>query len=137
MASRSDEKFKWRLIMKRKVLVTEKTWTHGYSKPPLIKEIGIGKFHSWGCNYEEFENGPGNYSMAIVEMLDGSIITPAPTEIKFLEEENNLLLTACIKANQYIAYLASEGKLNDQNEINNWMDVQQTLSNAIKSYNGD
>lgn len=136
MASRSDEKFKRRLIMKRKVLVTEKIWPHGYSKPPVIKEVGIGKFHSWGCNYEEFEGGPGNYSMAIVEMPDGSILTISPTDIKFLEE-NNLLLTACIKANQYLAYLGSERKLDGKNEVDNWMDVQQCLTNAIKSYNGD
>ena len=123
--------------MKRKVLVTEKIWPHGYLKPSVIKEVGIGKFHSWGCNYEEFEGGPGNYSMAIVEMPDGSILTTSPTDIKFLEEENNLLLTACIKANQYLAYLGSEGKLNDQNEINNWMDVQQTLANAIKITKGE
>ena len=27
----------------------------------------IGKFHGWGVDYEEFETGPGNYSVAIVE----------------------------------------------------------------------
>lgn len=135
---------------KRKVLVTEKIYPHGYAKPVLIKEIGIGEFHSWGCCYEEFEAGPGNYSTAIVEMQDGSIITPYPTDIKFLKLEDEKdydlleivldafdpLLTACIKANQYLAYLASEGKLNDQNEVDNWSGIQQILTKAIKEAKG-
>lgn len=36
-------------------------------------KFGTGLFHQWGCNYEEFETGPGNYSTAIVEMEDGKI----------------------------------------------------------------
>ena len=35
--------------------------------------IGNGIFHQFGCAYDEFETGPGNYSTAIVEMPDGSI----------------------------------------------------------------
>ena len=30
-------------------------------------------FHQFGVAYEEFENGPGNYSTAIVEYDDGSV----------------------------------------------------------------
>ncbi len=30
-------------------------------------------FCEWGCNYEEFESGPGNFSTAIVKKLDGQI----------------------------------------------------------------
>lgn len=74
--------------MKRKVLVTKKVWSQGYSKPPIIEEVGIGKFHCWGCAYEEFEGLPGNYSIAIVEMPDGSVLTPVPENIKFLDKMN-------------------------------------------------
>lgn len=31
------------------------------------------KFHQFGSAYEEFEAGPGNYTVAIVEMEDGSV----------------------------------------------------------------
>lgn len=34
---------------------------------------GHGMFHQWGCDYEEFENGAGNFSTAIVELPDGSV----------------------------------------------------------------
>jgi hypothetical protein len=26
-----------------------------------------GVFHGWGCEYEEYESGPGNYTVGIVE----------------------------------------------------------------------
>ncbi len=42
-----------------------------------------GVFHRWGENYEEFENGPGNYSVAIVELPNGEVITPSADLIKF------------------------------------------------------
>ena len=44
-----------------------------------------GTFHCWGAEYEEFENGPGNYTVAIVEIHDGSIRTFMPTDIIFYE----------------------------------------------------
>ena len=69
----------------RKVRIFEKTWPQGYQLPPVLEIIGEGKFHCWGSGYEEFEAGPGNYTIALVELSDGSIITPQPTEIKFLD----------------------------------------------------
>ena len=35
-------------------------------------EKGIGDFCRWGCSYEVFETGPGNYSTAIIQMPDGT-----------------------------------------------------------------
>lgn len=49
----------------------------------------LGYFHQWGVNYEEFESGPGNYSVAIVELPDGRIVTPTADEIKFLDSAEN------------------------------------------------
>lgn len=46
----------------------------------------LGYFHGWGCNYEEFETGAGNYSVAIVELPDGEIITPLPNDIEFIDK---------------------------------------------------
>lgn len=44
-----------------------------------------GKFHGWGSGYEEFESGPGNYTVAIVEFPDGKVDTVVPYLIRFLD----------------------------------------------------
>lgn len=44
-----------------------------------------GVFHQWGADYEEYENGPGNYSVGIVELEDGSVQRFIPENIKFIE----------------------------------------------------
>lgn len=45
---------------------------------------GTGWFHTWGCNYQEFEAGAGNFTVAIIEREDGTIeMTPADM-IQFL-----------------------------------------------------
>jgi hypothetical protein len=41
-------------------------------------------FHCWGCDYEEFETGAGNYSTAILEKQDGTIINERADFIKFI-----------------------------------------------------
>lgn len=45
---------------------------------------GMGIFHQFGVDYEEFDNGPVNYTTAIVEMLDGTIRSVPVENIKFL-----------------------------------------------------
>lgn len=47
--------------------------------------IGVGFFHQFGTSFMEFDEGPGNYSTAIVEMPDGTIKNPAIEDIKFIE----------------------------------------------------
>ena len=49
-----------------------------------LTEFENGAFHQWGINYEEFENGPGMYSTAIVELPNGRIVTPAANNIQFI-----------------------------------------------------
>lgn len=49
------------------------------------KETGEAYFHMWGYNYEEFENGAGNFSTAIIEREDGTIEELSPQEIKFID----------------------------------------------------
>lgn len=48
-------------------------------------EVGEAKFHQWGMDYEEFETGPGNFSVAIIEFQDGSVQTVSPELIKFID----------------------------------------------------
>lgn len=48
-------------------------------------EFELGYFYGWGSNYEEYENGAGNYSTAIVELPDGRVIMPVADNISFLD----------------------------------------------------
>lgn len=49
-------------------------------------EFELGYFHEWGMNYEEFESGAGNYSVAIVELPNGEIVMPMADDIVFLDK---------------------------------------------------
>lgn len=42
-----------------------------------------GLFHQWGSSFIEFETGPGNYTIAIIELEDGRVITADPDDIQF------------------------------------------------------
>ena len=44
-----------------------------------------GLFHQWAASYEEFESGAGNFTVAIVEMPDGTIQEVLPTNLKFVD----------------------------------------------------
>lgn len=44
-----------------------------------------GKFHQWGLDYDEFEVGPGNKSVAIVESLSGDVLLIDPEYVTFDE----------------------------------------------------
>ncbi len=44
-----------------------------------------GIFHQWGCSFQEFESGPANFTVALVEIEDGSIVEIEPCRIKFIQ----------------------------------------------------
>ena len=44
-----------------------------------------GRFHCWGVEYEEFDGGPGNYTVAIVEDMRGVIYKITPEDIRFCD----------------------------------------------------
>ena len=56
-----------------------------YYKQGKYHDFEMGYFHRWGCNYEEFETGAGNYSTAIVELQSGEIVMPVADDIQFLD----------------------------------------------------
>ena len=74
--------------MARKVLVSEMTpqppqpgqYRTAYSLTPK----GEAVFHQFGSTYEEFENGAGNQTTAIVEWPDGQVEEVPAGHIKFL-----------------------------------------------------
>ena len=45
----------------------------------------LGEFHCWGQGYEEFQSGPGNFTMAIVELPGGRIVTAMPEDVRFTD----------------------------------------------------
>lgn len=59
------------------------TATHFDGNEHVKADVGKGFFHQWGTEFEEFESGPVNYTVAIIEKEDGSIETPLPHNIRF------------------------------------------------------
>ena len=49
-------------------------------------EAGIGEFCQWGCNFEGFDTGVGNFSTAIVKMPDGVVENVPAEDIQFVIE---------------------------------------------------
>ena len=45
-----------------------------------------GLFHQWGAAYEESSEGFGNFTLALVEIEDGTIVEVLPCNIKFINE---------------------------------------------------
>ncbi len=43
-------------------------------------------FHTFSTNYEEFDNGPGLYPVAIVETLDGTVKVVPAEQISFFKD---------------------------------------------------
>lgn len=71
----------------RFVTVTDKTWTAfaaGGGEYKTITRVGYARFHAFGTDYQEFENGPGNYPVAIIEWPDGQVETVCASSIKFV-----------------------------------------------------
>jgi len=44
-----------------------------------------GLFHHWGAAYDEFEGNAGNFTVAIVEMANGTIQEVLPKNLKFVD----------------------------------------------------
>ena len=48
-------------------------------------EFCLGYFHEWGIDSEEVEGGALNYTIGIVELKNGKIVTVMPENIKFID----------------------------------------------------
>lgn len=81
--------------MQRKVIISEYklvTNEHGDAVRDFdgkvkyeLEETGVGVFGGYGVDYEEFDNGVGNYSTAIVEMEDGTVKNIPVGQVKFID----------------------------------------------------
>lgn len=71
---------------KRYVRVLENL--HRDGKWQMLVKHWRAVFHGFGSDYEEFSDGPpGNFSAAIVELPDGSVILPRADRIQFIDPE--------------------------------------------------
>lgn len=50
-------------------------------------EFKLGYFHKWGVESEELDTGALNYTIGIVELSDGRVVTVMPENIKFIDIE--------------------------------------------------
>lgn len=70
----------------RPVMIMKRTYTGPHNNIPAgFADVAAGVFHGWGCEYEEFETGPGNYTVAIVEQADGIVTLVHPSLIQFID----------------------------------------------------
>ena len=72
---------------RRKVIVYEGRYNGATNRHEKI-EYGVGEFCQFGLGVEEDSNGFTNFSVAIVEMPDGTVLTPPPNMIKFINDES-------------------------------------------------
>lgn len=72
----------------RKVIVSRYVQpppVNGVAQKWALTEQGQAMFHQFGVNYEEFENGPGNYSTAIVEWPNGEVESVRAEHVRFVD----------------------------------------------------
>jgi hypothetical protein len=50
----------------------------------FLEELGEAVFHQFGIDHEEYDNGPGNFSVAIVEWPDGRVESVYVARIRFI-----------------------------------------------------
>lgn len=50
---------------------------------PISFELGY--FNAWGIDYEEVQNGTGNYSIALIELPSGKVVKVNPSDLQFLD----------------------------------------------------
>jgi len=54
---------------------------------PILYDVEPVAFHRWGCDFEEFCDGPpGNFSVAIVEHGDGRVSLIEPELLRFTDK---------------------------------------------------
>lgn len=50
-----------------------------------LVEFSLGYFHKWGVDSEELDVGALNYTIGIVELPSGKVVTVMPENIKFID----------------------------------------------------
>jgi hypothetical protein len=71
---------------KRKVMVLQ--YVQREDKKWKLEDRGEAIFHQFGCNYQEFETGPGNFTTAIIEWPNGTLENLPVHMVRFLDSCN-------------------------------------------------
>ena len=69
----------------RKVMVSRIERKNGVTNKWELVEKGEAVFHQFGCNFEQFETGAGNFSTAIIEWPDGRVENVEVEHVRFLD----------------------------------------------------
>lgn len=59
--------------------------------------IHEGLFHQWANSYEESSAGFGNFTVALIELADGTMHEAIPSHVKFVTEEKTEINTYLIE----------------------------------------
>lgn len=62
---------------------TARSWQKSSPVGKWVEVLGV--FHQFGAGFEEFHNGVGNYTFAIVEDIEGQVWECELSSLKFLE----------------------------------------------------
>lgn len=71
----------------RKVEIVKREYISG-GDYVMVPTGEAGYFHRFGIDHEEYETGPGNYPVAIIEMPTGNIKIVYAEFIRFLEPDH-------------------------------------------------
>lgn len=72
--------------MLRKVIYSE--YEQGVNLPGLeLVEKGEAVFHTFGVNCQEFSNGVGTFTTAIIELPDGTLKNLPVEQVRFIAED--------------------------------------------------
>lgn len=71
-----------------------------------------GEFMAWGINYEELNDGVGNYSVALIKQNDGKIIEVMPSKVLFPKTKEKKKIANIMKYAQN--HLSLKKKINQQ-----------------------
>lgn len=68
---------------KRRVALSKAVW----NKETIYVPDGFGTFIQYATDHVEYEAGPGNYPVAIIEKDDGTVEAYDLAQIKFIKEQ--------------------------------------------------
>lgn len=64
----------------------------------VLEPAGEALFHQFGVNYEEFENGPGNYTTAVIEWPDGRVENVPVEHVQFAMPTSSASIESALSA---------------------------------------
>jgi hypothetical protein len=73
----------------RQVILLERYRPEGRVRDAIRETDVTATFHAWGVEHEEYLDGPGNFSTAIVELEDGTVKNVPCDMVRFITKEDD------------------------------------------------